>query len=74
MSESRIFYLVHDQAKSNAKQAIDDPMYAGWTVDKEKARKHFDSINKNPYSTGKVTCVTDTKLINRMWDDDWNKL
>ena len=32
MSESRIFYLVHDQAKSNAKQAIDDPMYAGWKV------------------------------------------
>ena len=32
MSELKIFYLVHDQAKSNAKKAIDDPMYAGWKV------------------------------------------
>ena len=61
-------YLLYSGSSSDGRG---EGTYIGRTTDIDKAIEHFNLINKSTYSTGKVVCVTDTKLINLMWDDDW---
>lgn len=44
--------------------------YVARTLDKKVALKHFDKINKNPYSTGKVVVVTDSTLYHVFHRED----
>lgn len=37
-------------------------VYEGRTLDYATAKKHFIKVSKDPYSTGSVTIVTDTKV------------
>lgn len=46
--------------------------YYARTTDKNIAKQHWGKIKNNPYSTGKVVAVTDTKEQRIIYDYDWN--
>ena len=84
MSKSRIFYLAHDQAKSNAKKAIDDPIYAGWKVKftapgktrpmEEKYHAMIGDIEKSKKFVFMGTTEWDQEDIKRLLVDSFAKV
>ena len=49
-------------------------VYCGRTIDKHRAKKHYDSCKDNPYSTGKVVIVSDRNEEMAGWQTEWEKL
>jgi hypothetical protein len=48
--------------------------YMSRTTDKTAARRHYTECRKNPYSVGKVTIITDTKLEQASPWTDWKAI
>ena len=64
------WYLLFDGSSADGRG---QGRYIGRTTDKEAARKHYMKCAKDPYSTGRVDIVTDTK-IERAWSGtDWER-
>jgi len=47
--------------------------YVGRTTDKKVAFKHFNRISKDPYSTGCVKIITDTRVNGRATLEDFRQ-
>ncbi len=62
------WYLLFDGISADGRG---EGRYIGRTTDKEVARKHYMKCANDPYSTGRVDIVTDTR-IERAWSlTDW---
>ena len=51
-----LWYLLFD---GNSPDGMGQPKYNGRTTHKELAKKHFEKVENNPYSTGKVMIAND---------------
>jgi hypothetical protein len=64
----KTWYLLFDGSSVDGRG---EGTYVGRTTDREAARKHYVRCAKDPYSTGRVDIVTDTKLESAWSDTDW---
>lgn len=61
-----VWYLLFDGSSPDGRG---EPEFIGRTLHKEVAKKHFEKVDGNPYSTGKVMIVTDFSFKRAFADD-----
>jgi len=56
-----------------SEDGMGEPGYVGRTTDIKEAKKHYEEVTSDLYSTGKVIAVTDKTEVRIFSDRDWGK-
>jgi len=70
MTNNETWFLLYDGQSEDGRGS---GYYYGRTTDVNVAKQHWEKIKNNPYSTGKVVAVTDTKSQSVRSYSDWDR-